>query len=320
MESIFFRLKYIAKSVGLDGEPPIIFRQVEPEELSVELRPISDDEYRHAYAKSDLMCVAFVKRKPTRAIQRWLSDPSDPIPAGFREFSDSAFDCLADAVVRALKLLRWRVGLRNERNPIRWFHAFQWSSNSEAWHAVPDAVRLRIDVGLPVSKISNKIVESTTELWLRHLDEPLAHELFQEAWGQQNDNPKSSLVIGIAAAETCVKHLVLESVPAASWLIKNTNSPPLVLILREYLPQLPTRITDGKVLAPPDWLVETILKGVTLRNKIVHGQVVTLKPSNVREILQVVNDLLYYCDLLAGHAWAANQLSHRFQLYLKGEA
>ena len=153
------------------------------------------------------------------------------------------------------------------------------------------------------------------------MDEPLAHELFQEAWSQQNNNSKSSLVIGIAAAETGVKHLVLESVPAASWLIENMRSPPMVRILREYLPRLPTRITIGsKVLAPPDWLVEAIEKGVLLRNKIVHGQAVTLKLSTVREILEAVNDLLYYCDLLAGHVWAAHRLSHRFQLYLKGEA
>jgi len=195
MESILFRLKYIAKSVGADGEPSIIFRQVEPEQLSVELRPISDDEYRNAYAKSDLMCVALLKRKPTRAIKRWLSDPSDSIPAGFKEFSDSAFGCLDDAVVRALRLLRWRVGLRNERHPIRWFHAFQWSSDSEVWHVVPDSVRLQINVGLPFNKISEEIVESTTELWLSNLDEPLAHELFQEAWSQQNNNSKSSLVL-----------------------------------------------------------------------------------------------------------------------------
>jgi len=195
MESILFRLKYIATSVGADGEPSIIFRQVEPEQLSVGLRPISDDEYRNAYAKSDLMCVALLKRKPTRAIKRWLSDPSDSIPAGFKEFSDSAFGCLDDAVVRALRLLRWRVGLRNERHPIRWFHAFQWSSDSEVWHVVPDSVRLQINVGLPFNKISEEIVESTTELWLSNLDEPLAHELFQEAWSQQNNNSKSSLVL-----------------------------------------------------------------------------------------------------------------------------
>jgi hypothetical protein len=110
MESIPFRLKYIAKSVGADGEPSIIFRQVEPEQLSVELWPISDDEYRNAYTKSDLMCVALLKRKPIRAIKLWLSDPSDPIPAGFKEFSDSAFDCLDDAVARAL---RWLLATKN---------------------------------------------------------------------------------------------------------------------------------------------------------------------------------------------------------------
>ena len=95
----------------------------------------------------------------------------------------------------------------------------------------------------------------------------------------------------------------------------------MVKILREYFPQLLTKLPiSGKVLPPPNWLLETIETGVHLRNDIVHGRSVTLKASTVRETLSAVNDLLYYCDLVAGQYWAAARLSHRFQLELKPKA
>jgi hypothetical protein len=140
----------------------------------------------------------------------------------------------------------------------------------------------------------------------------LAQELFQEAWGQRDANPRSALVMGIAAAETGVKHLISTLVPAAAWLVENTQSPPLIRMLEEYLPLLPTRLRiKGKVLPPPKWLIAEIKKGVNLRNKIVHGHKIELKSDALLEILKAVHDLLYLFDLYAGHEWAAQRLSVR---------
>ena len=71
--------------------------------------------------------------------------------------------------------------------------------------------------------------------------EPVAHQLLREAWELRSSNPRSALAIGIAAAEIGVKDLIASLVPNAQWLVMEMPSPPVVKILREYLPMLPVR-------------------------------------------------------------------------------
>lgn len=204
---------------------------------------------------------------------------------------------------------------------MKYHHSFDWSLDGEQWHSVPGLIHLEMRPGFAFDKLTKQGIASTVELWSSGADEPIAHELFQEAWSQINQNPRSSLVVGIAAAETGLKHLVSKSTPVAGWLVENLPSPPLVRMLREYLPLLPSTIKiNGRSLALPDWLLATLEKGVSLRNKVVHGQDVSLKYDTLQEILWAVNDILYFYDLVLGHRWAAKRLSHRLVLSLKGES
>ena len=61
-------------------------------------------------------------------------------------------------------------------------------------------------------------------------DEPLGHEQHREALSHRVQNPRSSLMIAIAAAKISFKELVGDLVPAARWIIDNAPSPPLVRI------------------------------------------------------------------------------------------
>lgn len=321
---MFLRATFVT---GASCDRAILLERDAPERLSVELRPMTADErtvLNQGVEGADTICVGILRPTLTRAIRTWLSDPTKPQPAGFTEFSDSAYTSLRIAVERALRVLRWRVGLRGAgREPILGFRLFEWSADGHAWHLLYDnsLARIVMTVGLPYSQISQEIVGSTKELWLNDVDEPPAHELFQEAWDLQESNPRSSLVIGIAAAETCVKNLVMQLVPATAWLLENLQSPPIVAMLGRYFPQLPARIVVEagiqSVAPPPDWLIKIIEKGVNLRNKVVHGQRVELRKDTVREVLEAVNDVLYYCDLHAGHLWAASRLSPRLQAALR---
>jgi hypothetical protein len=139
----------------------------------------------------------------------------------------------------------------------------------------------------------------------------LAHALFQEAWSQRKDNPKSSLVIGVAAAETGMKQLISKLVPSSGWLVQNTQSPPLVKMLEEYFPSLPTQLRIADVPPPPlpKSLISIIKKAVLLRNEIVHGHEVHLVSKSLREILNIIHDLLYIFDCYSGHLWAMKCIS-----------
>src|SRR5262249_5975518 len=247
-------------------------------------------------------------------------NPEEPQPSEFSNFANEAHIALSYAAVRAVKLWRWRIGYRSDQNPIKFFKSIEWSVDGKDWNRAPADIQLGLSAGIPRSKITDQLGESILSLSQSDIEEPLAQELFQEAWGQRDANPRSALVMGIAAAETGVKHLISTLVPAAewpAWLVKNTQSPPLVDMLKEYLPKLPTRLKiKGKVLPPPKWLIKEIRNGVTLRNQIVHGRKIELKPDSLLEILKAIHDLLYLFDLYAGHEWAAQRLSVRMQFSL----
>ncbi len=85
----------------------------------------------------------------------------------------------------------------------------------------------------------------------------------------------------------------------------NVPSPPLVKMLQEYLPQLPVRCKiQGKVLPPPDEILNTLRKAVTLRNRVAHASGMALKYDTVEEILLAVRDVLWLLDYYRGMKWA----------------
>jgi hypothetical protein len=321
---IYFRLRLVAKPLNIDSEDVISFTMMRPEPISVELRRLADAELGEHYRKGDVLCTAALQKMPTRKISLWVAKPEGPLPAGFSDFTHEAHHALSDAAVHALKLWRWRMGYPTEPNPVRFLKSFEWSGNRNDWTPIPNVFKLNISFDFPIRKdpkVTEDIVKSLKSLSLDNTQEPLGHELFQEAWSQRDDNPRSSLVMGIAAAETGVKHLISTLVPAAAWLVEEIPSPPLVQILEKYVPSLPARLPiNGKVLPPPDWLMKIITKGVQLRNKIVHGHQTELKSDSLREILVAVRDLLYLYDLYAGHDWAVQYLSVRMVSSLRNEA
>ena len=299
-----FRLKYIAKNIGLDRDLSIQAN----DSMTIELRRISDAGLDKRGSRGDLLCTAELRKEPTRNISEWLQSPTKSLPDGFTEFADHAHHTLAEAITKTLQLLRWRTGHRSTRDPIKMSSSFEWSTNNGTWVPVAASIEADMHFGIPQLKLTQEIVASVQDLWRNNVAEPLAHELFQEAWSQREDNPKSSLVIGIAAAETGVKQLISKLVPSSAWLVQNTQSPPLERILREYLPSLPTRVRNKNAPLPPlpESLVATIIKAVLLRNEIVHGKEVHLEVKSLRVILSAVHDLLYIFDVYAGQLWSVD--------------
>jgi hypothetical protein len=310
---VTFRLIYIAKNVGLDGERSIQF-QSETDDLDnakIDISHIIEIEKYKGSNPGDLLCIAQLRKKPTRKISLWLENPIGSSPTGFKEFADDASQSLSKAITTALQLLRWRIGYRSERNPIRFFHSFQWSINNNTWKTVPNYIHLEFVEGGIYDKVTDEVVTTLNDLWHNNVQEPLDHELFQEAWSQRSNNPKSALVISVAAAETGMKQLISKLVPSTTWLVQNTQSPPLVKMLKEYLPTLPAKVKILKAPPPalPNAFVAIIEKAVLLRNEIVHGKDVQLESKLLNEILKTINDLLYIFDLYLGHVWAERRIS-----------
>jgi hypothetical protein len=145
------------------------------------------------------------------------------------------------------------------------------------------------------------------------VDEPVAHELFREAWTGIHGNLRSALVLGIAAAEVATKDMIGKLVPGSEWLVTNLPSPPLVQIVSDYIPQLNVKNSfDGKVVWWDD-LVPTLRKGVTLRNQVAHAGGPKLEFDTVESILLTVRDYLWLVDYYSGEEWALKHIRAEVQ-------
>jgi hypothetical protein len=142
-------------------------------------------------------------------------------------------------------------------------------------------------------------------------EEPLGRQLFHEAWSQIGINPRSALVIGVAAAEVGLKRLIGTLVPSAEWLVQEIQTPPVRKILRDFLPTLPVRAKwpDGRQIALPSKLINEVVNAFELRNKIVHVGAPPPSREELAKTLRAINDLLWICDVYLGELWAMKHVS-----------
>lgn len=152
--------------------------------------------------------------------------------------------------------------------------------------------------------IEPSIHAELTEYVAKDLSQPLAHELLREAFSTRTKNPRSSLIVAITALEVGVKDYIARLVPNAKWLVFEAPSPPVVNILNEYLPALPSRAPSGTFKKPPSRLVDTLKKGVKLRNSVIHQGKGNISLPTLREILDAVADVLRALDYHQGFPWS----------------
>jgi len=214
-------------------------------------------------------------------------------------------------VLRLMRLIRWRansyVGTNPTRSGIQ--GGFRWSLDGTDWKTVADNISMTLSVHVH-SVWTNEAEQFLGIETLGELDEPLGHELLREAWTNRDANPRSSIVLAVAAAEVGFKQFASNAFPDTSWILESLPSPPLVKMLTELFPWAKLNVQiNGKALTPPVSVTNTLMKAVSLRNKIVHGQAENLNGRTVTSMLIAVRDLLYFLDAAQGQQWAIYLLS-----------
>jgi hypothetical protein len=118
------------------------------------------------------------------------------------------------------------------------------------------------------------------------------------------------LAIGVAALEVGLKKFIAELVPEAEWLVEEVPSPPLVSMLKNYLPKLPARCTfGGEVLPPPRKLRRIIHSAVEERNRVAHSTgSAALDYEALKESLLAIRDVLWLLDYYRGLQWASTHV------------
>jgi hypothetical protein len=253
------------------------------------------------------------ERELERAYKRGQIDgysfPWDVLPPSLRDFINEVTGELFQATRKVTGALRWRYGILGPHSPYA-AQEDEWSFDAEQWHPLPSGMQLRVELGPRATVHVTPDVKADTEALLSAgVAESLGHELFREAWAIREESPRSALVIGIAALEAGFKKFVADLVPEAAWLMKNVQTPPLVPMLRNYLPTLPVKNTiGGEVLPPPKKLRKTLQRSVEERNKVAHTGRAVLADEPLKESLGAIRDVLWLLDYYRGFEWALEHI------------
>jgi hypothetical protein len=335
MTNVFFKLEYTVEELWIPPELVLTFDYDGPHQVHVVLRSPSPDERAQGTPPSRAFCTAssvfqpnekvrevFAKiaanqfiPKDVNAIHTWTEystpegvrmrlPPLSTFSESFRSFIQTVQEELHNFSVRTVSVLRWRENNLGPHDPIG-TRGLHWSLDGKFWHVAPNNITFRISVEGPSQIISDQLRMEVEQMVRTGHRAPLHHDVFREAWEQRSRNRRSALVIGMAAAELAMKHCIATLVPDAEWIATNLPTPPLVRMVREYLPRLPARCTlNGQVKSLPKDVLDSLEKGVSIRNRLSHAGDSHLSNEVMEDILGAVHDLLWLVDYYSGAQWA----------------
>lgn len=266
-------------------------------------------------AKAIVTLAATASIEPTRKVKAALTRIANGSTEaeGLAEYGSTVSLQLSAAMLRVFELLRWRSNAAGPDHPYTFRTAEFSLDEGVTWARLPTQTRAEL-VKSGALRLDESVAQNIEDMAAGGAAEPVAHHLLREALEVASANPRSAIVIGVAAAETGFKHLVEILVPDAAWLVDKIATPPLVTMLREYLPTLPVRSDfGGKVFPPPKYARTLMTNAVQERNRVAHTGAAAMGRTELIETLGCVRDLLYLFDYYAGHEWAIDEVSEGFR-------
>lgn len=206
-----------------------------------------------------------------------------------------------------VRLLRWRAGLDFQALAVNQDYL---SLDGKSWFSLSAARSARLEIVQIFPAMSEEIAKDIIDHYETGSDEPLAHQLFNDAWNQRHTNPRASLVVAVAAAEVGLKKVIGLIVPDAQWLLEEIQAPPIGKMLRKYIPALKVKsVLKGKQIIPPSKLIEKLEEAAKARNKIVHTGEKAPEHKELGEMLEAIHDFLWVCDMYRGQLRNASFIS-----------
>jgi hypothetical protein len=318
MASAHFRVACVTQGLGwhLDQDHQFEFNFSRPRTAVVRL--MREPSFPVNSTSAPAICTSACEAKIPAAVVTKLATPFKDDIAALASLTPPELAAIDDVIAdlrfllkSTIDVFRWRHGLPDgPADAVGPLEAFFYG-DGKTWLKVYLARRLVIGVGFTYKKSLKDVPDAEfVRLVEAGVDEPVAHQLFREAWALRRSNPRSALAIGMTAAEVGLKQLIATLVPNARWLTEEVPSPPIAKILRKYIATLPVKAYfRDKPLTPPKALITQIEKGVNARNKLLHVGKAPPNHDDLDEILRAVNDVLWICDLYAGEAWAGRHVS-----------
>src|SRR5450432_1001331 len=304
---MIFKMVSTVKNMHLDKTPdPLnLFLNEDDHRVDFLIETIPKEKKLHYHNTGDCFCSASLSKNLSEKIAKMLENVDLVYPQALRDFLDEIRSELMTATSTTVGNLLWKRGIIDSHNPVRYFGTVIWSNDGTSWRGSPSSVRLDLTFGLPMKIRTTAEQGKIQVLQSGGYQQPLGHELIMEAWELSSNNPRSSLMIAVAAMETGFKEFVSALVPKSAWLLENIPSPPIVKLLQEYLPTLPVKLkVMGHLIIPTRSMLETLKVGITLRNEIAHGKRANIKTERLQETIRTIRDILYLLDYYNGHDWA----------------
>jgi len=296
-----------------------------PIAVSVDIRMALPDEGTNGGGQPDFLCISTAEFKPTKPFRQQLATlPATATQVDFYWFDENnqseleAFLRGVEASTREIvEILRWRSGAGGKQNPLR-FRSTTLQLSPGRQISILQAVVIRRMWKAPYAFGEDFVQELRT--LLQEIDgAPIAHSLLREARDLWLTNPRSSLVLSVAAMELGAKKCITNISPDTTWILENLQSPPAISMIYHVLPPLIDRSGKSAYLPLDEW--KSILqRAVESRNVLVHrprgkddksyrNAVQLLSPLRLEEVHQIVFDLLWLFDFYAGHNWAVKRLT-----------
>jgi hypothetical protein len=243
-----------------------------------------------------------VKRQSYRdGVYHSYSLPFDQYPTEVQAFMSGIYRTLYEWSSRVWRLLRWRSDARGSHELFQTILSSEWSRDGQApWYKLPVKGYARSGSWL-IPRLDAPVAYSVQRLLTSGIAEPTSEELLREAWAAHGANPRAGLLLAVAAAEVSFKELVIDLVPEVRWLTLNVQSPPLVRLLSNSLPELPVR--QGVAAPPPREFRKVIQKAVEARNDLAHQGEFDRLDIDLYEVLDVVRSLLHQFAYYRGYTW-----------------
>jgi hypothetical protein len=225
---------------------------------------------------------------------------------------DHIFSHLRAVSRSTIIMFNWTHGLDGPPDPYGLPYAF-YSEDGNIWFQYSQVRRVRLLIGEATHSIfaRNAQIDAVVRKVEAGAEEPLARQVFREAWSQIGVNPRSALVIGVSAAEVGLRGLIGTLIPDAKWLVQEIQTPPVGKVLRKFLPTLPVkaRWVDGRPITLPLKIVKLVEKAFELRNKVVHSGALPPSREELATMLRAISDFLWICDVYLGEHWAMKHVS-----------
>jgi hypothetical protein len=239
--------------------------------------------------------------------------PLKLMPTYFQDFQYAIIKQLDDLAKHGYRLLRWRLGMQSSSDHY-YGRLLEYSRNAGVWKVAPHNLGVSLKFGAPRTMITDEVRQEVISDLSRIIEkgkkEPIGYSVLYEASKQVEGNPRSALVMGMAALETALKECISALFPENEWFLMNLQSPPIDRILREYLTASPKHrlLFNGRPLVWPTSIMETVKRNIKIRNNIVHGHDQEVRRDELDELLLTVHDLMRMFDCIRGEEWASKYI------------